>query len=105
MEQCKYCDAGYARKHDEMIWFKCGSYYGETNNAFGRGTQCYSNENKLLKGELNQLHEDMGNIHLYVSFLETELIDLRKRLKSLDFESTPDGKSSAEMLRIVEAKP
>ena len=67
--------------------------------------ECYHDENELLKGELNRLHGDMGNLQLYVTHVETELIDLRKRLKALDFESTQDGKALAEVIRIVEAKP
>ena len=47
----------------------------------------------------------MKKLETYVTHVETELIDLNKRLKALDFDSTPDGKALAEVLRIVEAKP
>ena len=67
--------------------------------------ECYHDENELLKGQLDRLERDMGNLQLYVTHVETELIDLNKRLKALDFGSTTDGKALAEVIRIVEAKP
>lgn len=98
--------AGYGRKHDEMIWFRCGSYHGDGQNIpSGRGVQCYANESTLLKDQIHRLQGDMKKLETYVDHVETELIDLRKRLKALDFESTPDGKALAEVIRIVEAKP
>lgn len=106
MERCKFCCAGYEHTQNGITRYKCGSSYGEGfNPPWSRPVECYHDENELLKCELDHLHEDMGNLQLYVTHVETELIDLRKRLKALDFESTPDGKALAEVLRIVEAKP
>ena len=106
MERCKFCGSGYEHTQNGITRYKCGSSYGEGfNPPWSRPVKCYHDENELLNGELNRLHEDMGNLQLYVTHVETELIDLKKRLKALDFESTTDGKALAEMLRIVEAKP
>ena len=106
MERCKYCGAGYEHTQNGITRYKCGSSYGEGfNPPWSRPVECYHDENELLKGQLDRLERDMGNLQLYVTHVETELIDLNKRLKALDFGSTTDGKALAEVIRIVEAKP
>lgn len=99
MERCKYCGAGYGRKHDEMIWFRCGSYHGEVpNHTSGRGAQCYSNENELLKDQLERLRCDVKKLETYITYLEIEFVGLNKK-------HTSDSKALADMMRILEAKP